>query len=117
VNRRHLKHFTLLALLLWLSTGCYLPIRQDALEAREHVPDEAHRFESGMTTREDVLIVMGEPDAISADEAGLTYRWRSIGGVIIITQCTPPVELDTETTLVYRFDEEGVLLDTAVSVD
>ena len=108
---RWLKHLALFVLLLWVSTGCYVPIRQVPSESREHFPARYGELAPGQVSRADVMLVMGEPDSASTDESTLTYRWFSIDGVIVVTQCTPPLELSSETTLTFFFDENGVLQD------
>ena len=106
---RRSKHLAVFVLLLWVSTGCYVPIKQVPPQSREFYPDSHDDFAPGQTSRVGVLLAMGEPDSVSADESILTYRWHSVDGLIIVTQCTPPVELTSETTLIFSFDEDGVL--------
>lgn len=112
---RQLKQLGLFILLLWVSTGCYVPIKQVPLESREHFPARYNAFAPGQASRADVMLVMGEPDSVSTDESTLTYRWLAIDGIIVITQCTPPLELSSETTLTFYFDEDGVLQDVNIA--
>jgi hypothetical protein len=105
----HLRNIVLFTLLLWISTSCYVPIRQTPPDTREYYPAWREDFTPGETSRVDVLLTMGEPDEASADETVLTYRWSTIDGIIIITQCTPPVELTSETAILFTFDADGVL--------
>lgn len=107
----------MLFLLMWISTGCYLPLQLDVPESRSLLSTESEEFVPGTTSRADVLIAMGEPDETSDDESVLTYRSRSIEGIIVVTQCTPPVELDTEIAINYTFDAQGILQETSVAVD
>lgn len=111
------KHWLLAALLLWTSSGCYLPIQQTPPDSRAHYPTSHDQFVPGETSRADVLLAMGEPDAVAADEAILTYRWSRVDGIIVITQCTPPVEVGSETIIEFTFDDDGVLrsVDATVS--
>jgi hypothetical protein len=108
-RNRHLRNIALFALLLWISTGCYVPIRQTPPDTREYFPAWREDFMPGETSRVEVLLAMGEPDEVSADETVLTYRWSAIDGIIIISQCTPPIELTSETVMSFRFDTNGVL--------
>lgn len=103
------KRIVLLALLLWVAAGCYVPIRQIPSDAREFFPDWHADLVAGETSRADVLLLMGEPDEVSPDEMRLTYRWPVIHGIIVVTQCTPPVEIDSERVVSFEFDEFGVL--------
>ena len=112
---RRLKHLALFVLLLWVSTGCYVPIKQVPPESREHFPVRYDEFAPGQASRADVMLAMGEPDSVSTDESTLTYRWLSIDGIIVVTQCTPPLELTSETTLTFFFDEDGVLQDVDIT--
>jgi hypothetical protein len=111
-----LKNLALFALLLWISTGCYLPIKQTPPDTREFYPAWQEEFKVGETSRVDVLLTMGEPDEASTDEAVLTYRWSTIDGIIVITQCSPPIELASETIISFEFDEDGVLQDIDVAI-
>lgn len=106
----HLRNFALIALLLWISTGCYVPIRQTPPNTREYIPAWREDFMPGETSRVEVLLTMGEPDEVSADETVLTYRWSAIDGIIIISQCTPPIEMTSETVISFSFDTNGMLL-------
>ena len=103
------RQVAILALLLWVATGCYVPIRQIPPDAREVFPDRYGKLVAGETSRADVLLLMGEPDEMSPDEMKLTYRWPVIHGIIVVTQCTPPVEIDSERVVSFEFDEDGIL--------
>jgi hypothetical protein len=113
----HPRSLALFVLLLWIGSGCYVPIKQTPPDSREYFPPWREDFTPGATSRVDVLLTMGEPDETNPDETILTYRWSSIDGIIIITQCTPPVEMTSETVISFTFDEEGVLqaIDVIVS--
>ena len=63
-----------------------------AVPTREHTPkafptrgmikDDSLAFiETGSTYRQDVLLRLGEPDVVSADETMLVYRWRTVHGI------------------------------------
>lgn len=92
-----------------------MPIKQVPPQSREYFPELHDDFAPGQASRAEVLLAMGEPDSVSTDESTLTYRWQSIDGIIIVTQCTPPVELTSETTLTFFFDEDGVLQDVNIT--
>ena len=109
------KQIVLLASLLWVATGCYLPIRQIPSDSREYYPEWQGHFIAGETSRTEVLLEMGEPDEVSLDELKLTYRWETIDGIIVVTQCTPPIEIGSKTAISFEFDEYGVLQSVGVS--
>jgi len=110
-----LKNLALFAMLLWVGTGCYMPIKQTPPDTRDYYPAWRENFSVGETSRVDVLLTMGEPDETSNDETVLTYRWSTIDGLIVITQCTPPLELTSETIISFTFDIDGVLQDIDVA--
>ena len=114
-SERRLRHLAIFVFLLWVGTGCYVPIKQVPPQSREHFPDSYDDFSPGKASRADVLLTMGEPDSVSTDESRLTYRWYTIDGIIVVTQCTPPIELSTETTLTFTFDKDGVLQDVNIT--
>jgi hypothetical protein len=111
-----LKNLALFALLLWIGTGCYMPIKQTPPDTREFYPAWQEEFKVGETSRVDVLLTMGEPDETSTDETVLTYRWSTIDGLIVITQCTPPIELTSESVISFKFDADGMLQDIDVAI-
>lgn len=112
---RRSRNLAIFVFLLWLGTGCYVPIKQVPPQSREYFPSSYDDFSPAQASRADVLLTMGEPDSVSTDESTLIYRWHSIDGIIVVTQCTPPVELTTETTLTFSFDEDGVLQDVNIT--
>ena len=69
---------TLLALVLALgATGCLIipTPHSDSGYARTNVVQRTQQqFVPGQTTRADVLVALGEPDAVSRDERQLAYR-------------------------------------------
>ena len=109
------KTIALLAILVWIGTGCYVPIQQIPPGTREHMPAWRDDIRAGEVSRADVLLTMGEPDEVSAGESVLIYRWQRIDGIIVITQCTQPIELTSETVISFTFDEKGVLQGVEVS--
>jgi outer membrane protein assembly factor BamE (lipoprotein component of BamABCDE complex) len=92
-----------------------LPIKQIPPHSREYSAGLQDDFAPGQTSRTDVLLAMGEPDSVSTDESILTYRWQTIDGIIVVTQCTPPIEVTSETTLTLTFDKDGVLQDIDIA--
>ncbi len=103
------KWLALIVVMLWLGTGCYVPLKQTTPGFRSYYPATLEDFHVGSHTRSDVLLIMGEPDEFSADETILIYRWSELRGVFVITQCTPAAEVTKETSYTFVFDKEGVL--------
>lgn len=102
-------------MLVWIGTGCYVPIQQIPPDSREHMPAWRDDIRAGEASRTDVLLTMGEPDEVSAGESVLIYRWQRVDGIIVITQCTQPIELTSDTVISYTFDEKGILQAVEVS--
>ena len=107
----------LIACLCWLATGCYLPLKQTQTGSRGSFADWPDLFETGQTTRTEVLLALGEPDDVSDDESVLTYRQSTVDGVIIVSQCTPAFEMTTDTVIRLTFDDVGILEDIDIAVE
>jgi hypothetical protein len=106
--------------------GCVVPLpfkeSTRALEGqRENLGEQMPAFiVEGRTTREDILLTLGEPDGSSLGERWLLYRTgRSLGGVSLLAVIPAPShgavgEIARRETLVWReltlhFDEQGIL--------
>jgi len=74
-------------------------------------PDTPARFEPGKSTRTDVLLALGEPDAVSADERTLAYRSEKVAAYLLVggygTGAAAPLTRDEY--LVCEFDARGRL--------
>ena len=103
-------------LLLWVSTGCYVPVEMRVKELRQHYPAIREDFSPGITKRVDVLLKMGEPDELSPDESILIYRWGEIRGVVSFTGCEATPVSET-TAFFFNFDDEGVLKSLDLTFD
>lgn len=70
----------LVVLALWLLDGCIVvpvPVNYHKGDSRQNVRTKDTRWLiSGQTTREEVLLRLGEPDEATEDGASLTYRWE-----------------------------------------
>ncbi len=76
----------------------------------EHTPG---RFRVGVTTREEVLLTLGEADYISPDEEVISYGWNKLAAVVFLmpvgwTGGGGPVP-GRSRFLVFSFDKAGVL--------
>ena len=104
-----------LAGLLLLQTGCIiLPTPHvNTGEARRNLhPDTLTRFEPGKTTRTDVLLALGEPDAVSGDERKLAYRSQKMVGLMLVGGygAGAAAPLTKDDYLVCEFDARGRLV-------
>jgi hypothetical protein len=108
---RDYQYLLSVALLLTvLTSGCIVvPTPEfNSGEARRNITKETpYRFEPGKTTRTDVILALGEPDAVSPDEFKLAYRsckvraWGSFAD-----GSNGPITKDIY--LVMQFDGNGV---------
>jgi hypothetical protein len=102
---------------LLLLPGCVLPIPHgpaDDFETRHNVGTEVPSFVvPGRTTREDVLLTLGEADAVASDESWMRFQagYRT-GGVLVFAYPSPlipsydTVELRQVTI---HFDTSGIV--------
>lgn len=80
------NRLAILALVTVLVDGCVIPIPPGARGTRcnlpEGIPDS---IKPGLSTREDVLMCLGEPDAVAVDESWVSYSEQYyLGGVVLI---------------------------------
>lgn len=70
------------------------------------------RFEPGTTTREDVILSLGEPDVVSPDERKLAYRSEKVCGFWILAggYSATGGTIEKDRYLVLAFDAQGRLL-------
>lgn len=103
--------------LLW---GCIvLPIPTSKHTPREYgtrgrIEQSALSFiESGVTTREDVLLRLGEPDVVWHDERFFAYRWITVTGYVFMaggnSGAAVPMDKDRHD-LVIEFNDTGQVL-------
>lgn len=102
-------------MLSWISTGCYLPISQRIPESREYYPAQIENFTPDKTTREEVLLILGEPDEQASDGKVLLYNWSKMAGSFTITGCDAEGIKQTQS-IKFTFDSVGILksLDTSL---
>ena len=103
--------------LAYSTTGCLIiptpPVHSGY--ARTNVTEEtSEQFERGNTTRTVVLLQLGEPDAVSADESQLAYSSEKVVGWWIIAAASPDSgggEADgaiyKDRIFVFEFDPSG----------
>ena len=88
-HRIRLNHIRapFISTLLLVLTGCIaIPTPEHALLAGHGkiTNKDLATLKVATTTREDVLLSLGEPDAISPDESIMAYWWRVIGGYFCV---------------------------------
>ena len=103
--------FMLLTCLTFVSaSGCIMiPTWEHGLLAGKGKIDEADIsfLKVGITTREDVLLRFGEPDAILNDQQILAYYWKVSVGVIIVYNAAADIPKDCLFML--EFNDDGRL--------
>lgn len=107
----------LLALILALgATGCLIipTPHSDSGYARTNVNQHAQeQFVPGKTTREDVIVALGEPDAVSLDERQLAYRSEKVVALWIFVAAggynatATGGDIYKQRFYVFQFDSQG----------
>jgi hypothetical protein len=95
-------------------SGCIIfPVpRFDTAETRDNISEQViSRFEPEKTTRREVMLVLGEPDAVSIDERKLIYSTQQVVAYAVFPYVgggvSPIPDIDF---FVAEFDAQGVLL-------
>jgi hypothetical protein len=75
-----LAWLSIMAVGLLLLGGCmYIPVNYHAAGSRSEVSSATQsKLEPGVTTKEDVFLLLGEPDYASEDGQYLGYRWTKV---------------------------------------
>ena len=114
-------HATLLLTYACCLTGCLIipAPSSDSGYARtnvdRHTPEQ---FTPGVTTRQDVIMALGEPDAVSWDECQLAYRSEKVVGLWMLFGGYAGGDAGTiykEQFYVFEFDPRGRLQTVAQS--
>jgi hypothetical protein len=87
-------------------------------DARENVDASAAAgFQVGKTTRAEVILTLGEPDTVTADERKLAYRTEKVRALLFIggygAAAGAPITKDDY--LVFEFDARGRLVSSSTS--
>ncbi len=70
------------AVLCMIATGCVIPTNYYTSDSRKNVTETtAELIVTGKTTKEDVLLSLGEPDEVSHDENTFTYSWTKVKAI------------------------------------
>ena len=89
--------------------GCIIiPTDFHAYYSRTNVREETTTtINAGHTTKEDVFLALGEPDAVSPDGGELVYRWTK-EKAIVVAGCRDR-SINKEYNLIITFDERSVV--------
>jgi outer membrane protein assembly factor BamE (lipoprotein component of BamABCDE complex) len=88
--------------------GCPLPVNEYGIRSRTNVSEEtALTIIPGRTTREEVLLALGDPDEVSPDGQSFVYRWTKVK--LTIEGGFSPIEMGKKYQLLVSFSEHGVV--------
>lgn len=103
----------LLATALLLEGCLIIPVDYYSKGVRHNVSEESgSQLRPDMSTKEDVLLLLGEPDLVSMDEQRFGYTWTKVTAWIIVL--SPRNSTGTEVTSSHLLDV-GFDLDNRVS--
>jgi hypothetical protein len=94
--------------------GCVIPITEGN-PSRSPLGDTVPAFiKSGKTTREEVVLQLGEPDAVGANERWMMFgSVKNLGGALVLLPAPTIAGFQTTETrygrLLLRFDQAGVV--------
>lgn len=107
-----------------LCSGCIaIPTDFYGYGTRRNVSEETEaKLVVGATTKEDVLLALGQPDLVMSNGATFIYKWEKIKGIGISLVPLPnalgaPVDFQKDFQLRLKFDENGVLVEKWLSSD
>lgn len=90
----------------FLCTGCvYVPYRAHI----HRVPDEKSlaSIKEGVTSKEEIIIMLGEPDRVRKNEKLFLYWWQEDHGAVISVSGAGPVR--STHSLLIEFDENNIV--------
>ena len=101
-----------LLLAVSLVTSCFPVPPHWTAESRHNVtPATAKELRVGVTTLQDVVLDLGEPDSVSDDGLRLGYQWTRVRWIAVVSNGLygTAQELGRTTFLELTFDEQGRL--------
>jgi hypothetical protein len=107
-----------------LGTGCVLPIPTNRLPdcSRKDIrPETINDLVAGETTREEVLLRLGEPDVWSDDASQYRYHWERVKWDILWAiggyggGAAGDIPVNKNYNLTVTFDTDGVMLERKFS--
>jgi outer membrane protein assembly factor BamE (lipoprotein component of BamABCDE complex) len=102
-----------------IAAGCIaLPTDYRAADSRENVSAKTSvRLQPGVTTIEDVLLLLGEPEYVSDDGRRIGYAWARVNAIIIIISTGPGagvLEVQRSHLVQISFDSDGRVTNVAL---
>jgi len=101
-----------------LCSGCIaIPTDFYGYGTRRNVSEETEaKLVVGVTTKEDVLLALGQPDLVMSDSVTFIYTWEKIKGVGISLVPLPnalgaPIDFQKDFQLRLKFDENDILVE------
>ena len=119
-EKSYLRRLGWFPLLSFTLSGCVvIPIPRDShpTGTRQSIAQEiVLTIIAGQTTKEEVLLTLGEPDEASEDGSRLAYHWFKTKGTIIVIgfMFIGGGDLDKEYVFNITFDENNLVMETAV---
>ena len=108
--QRTVKSFGIITCFIIISltlVGCFPTPEHGLLSGRGKIIESNLAFlVEGKTTREEVLLQFGEPDAVLVDGTILAYRWNVIMGYIFVQVLAP---IEDEHYLFFEFNPNSTL--------
>lgn len=114
-------HVAALALAFIVLGGCIaIPVDYPTPGSRRNIDDQAAaQFEPGVATKEDVLLRLGEPDVVSADQRSFGYAWSRVKFIWAVGSYGGGAvgDLERQSFLRLNFDELGVFTSAEITRD
>ncbi len=111
MGRRHLRRWTWSIFLSVLCSGCimYVPDGVNLTARESKVVAALPTIIPGQTTKEEVVLTLGEPDAILGNQ--MFYAWRKFKFLFFIAggYSAAGTKAHKKSTLIITFDERGVV--------
>lgn len=98
-----------------LAGGCLvIPVDYHDPGSRHNITAaSATRFQPGVTSREEVILALGEPDHASDDDRRMGYAWTKVKALIIVASYSGgSAELKRSYILELNFDAAGRFVDS-----
>ena len=101
-----------------LTSGCiYVPDALTRSYREESAVAVSPTITPGQTTKDDILLALGEPDEISPDGSHLVYRWQKVKFLLGFGPAPAPLPLGKNYWLIVTFDQNGVVTGHEITQD
>lgn len=67
-------------------------------------------IKEGVTSKEDIIMMLGEPDGVRKHEKLFLYWWREGSGDVMVTQYYAGVSVRGECVLIITFNENNIVM-------